>query len=471
MKLTARNVSQTLGKLEMVGVAMDPAGGCFGFLPFNKNRAERRKLISKKESSNSQDGAKKKNKNKKKTAMLGEYTCVRLVGTGSFGKVFLAKDEESVQPLAIKVIPKGKLRTPRRRRLMNDEKDIMIRCRDHPFILTLHHCFQTSSHVCMVMDFCQGGELFYSLAKHTRFSEDIVRFYASEIISALTFLHENRVAYRDLKTENLLLDAHGHIKLTDFGLATYSSEFYGAKSICGTPTYIAPEIVQHGGRGGQGYGYAVDWWSLGTLMYDMLVGVPPFLGRDLEGTIEEILTGRLWFPPKIMLSRDVEDVIRGLLDRNPEYRLGTSLIGGVNILKQHPFFRSVDWDNLETVSDRPAELQIVSCSDDMYDTTNFSSEFTAKSVTSSLSDANRLVQKLRLKSPNSGRGEFKDWFFRHESETVSNHSSGKGDEGGLDEPVEEDTDSFSRTPLEPTEQYIAGSPAEVEMKGYLAQSA
>jgi len=330
-------------------------------------------------------------------AQIGEYKCLRLIGKGSFGKVFLATDPFG-DPVAVKVLPKAKITSRRKQRLVADEKRVMIECGEHPFVMGLQQSFQTREHLCFVTEFCSGGELFFHLDRAGRFSEKLVRFYASEITLALSHLHKRGIAFRDLKSENLLLNNLGHIVLTDFGLAHPNvTEFRGARSVCGTPAYISPEMIKQGGKGKAGYGYSVDYWGLGTLIYDMLIGQPPFLHSNMEVMCEQILTGRLTFPPTAKISYSAKDLIRQLLTRNPGLRLGSSNQGGLAGIAHHDFFAHVEWNELVSRSALPAPIIITLNGTDIADkedgkhdlskcfnVVNFHKDFTDSSVEASL---------------------------------------------------------------------------------------
>ena len=293
---------------------------------------------------------------------IGEYVCVKLIGKGSFGKVFLARAPDG-RPVAVKALPLSGLRTKRKQRLVLDEKMVMVECGAHPFVLHLLHAFSTPTHVCLVSEFCGGGELFFHLDKAGRFDEPTVRFLCAEMTLALSHLHEHGIAYRDLKSENVLLDKLGHLRLADFGLAAPRvTEYQGARSICGTPAYIAPEMIRCGGRQGTGYGFSVDYWSMGSLMYDFLCGRAPFAHADMEQMCKNILGARLEFPNGVELSPEARDVITQLLKRDPEERLGSSKLGGLASIQAHTFFSTTRWDSLLQRSNVPAPMQLRSMS-------------------------------------------------------------------------------------------------------------
>jgi len=215
------------------------------------------------------------------------------------------------------------------------ECNILQRLR-HPFLVNMHYAFQTSENLYLILDFVNGGELFHHLQTDKRFAENRVRFYAAEILLGLEYLHNSGVLYRDLKLENLLLTADGHIILTDFGLSKEGLEGSDAitATFCGTPEYMAPEMIS-----GKGYGKAVDWWSFGSLIFEMLTGLPPFYNQDVQQMYRLILTARLTFPP--YMSETARGLVQLLLEKDPSRRLSNP-----ELIKRHPFFEGIDWDAL-----------------------------------------------------------------------------------------------------------------------------
>jgi len=209
----------------------------------------------------------------------------------------------------------------------------------HPFIVKLHFAFQTKDKLYMILDYVNGGELFFHLKKEGRFAESRVKFYAAEITSAIAHLHSLGIVYRDLKPENILLDSGGHICITDFGLSKEIKEDEGTHTFCGTPEYLAPEVLK-----GQGHGMGVDWWSLGTLIYEMLTGLPPFYSQNINIMYQKILNGELRFPSYV--SPEAQSLLEGLLTRDVDKRLGSGAEGS-NDVKKHPFFKDIDWDKLD----------------------------------------------------------------------------------------------------------------------------
>lgn len=260
------------------------------------------------------------------------------MGKGAFGKVLLVKKQDTQRLYAMKVLNKEMLVQSRAVANTLTEKELLKRF-DHPNIVSLKYCFQTSTHLYMVLDYISGGELFYHLGEIGNFSESRARFYASQIILAIGFLHEHGIIYRDLKPENLLLDMNGDICLCDFGLA---KEIYQSNDVthtfCGSLEYMAPEVLK-----GEGYGRAVDWWSLGTIIYELLTGLPPFYSENPVHMQDKILNAPLILPDH--LTPAAKDLLTRLLHRNPHYRLGGGSTDAAE-LRNHPFFQQTDWLNM-----------------------------------------------------------------------------------------------------------------------------
>jgi len=266
---------------------------------------------------------------------LEDFDLLKVLGKGGFGKVMLVRKKNTTDIYAMKVLKKEAV--IRRNQVVHTktETHILKQIR-HPFLTRMHFAFQSEGKLYMVLNYLPGGELFYRLKREGRFSVERVRLYAAEIGLGLGHLHKLDIIYRDLKPENVLLDELGHVCLTDFGLSKESvSTPTAARTFCGTPEYLAPEILQ-----GNGHGKAVDWWSLGTLIYEMLTGLPPFYSRNVNHMYEKILKAELRCPS--YLPGDVKSLIELLLIRDPLRRLG----GGVHDIKEledHAFFKSLSF--------------------------------------------------------------------------------------------------------------------------------
>lgn len=270
--------------------------------------------------------------NKKLT--INDFDLLKTIGQGSFGKVLQVRMKETGKIYAMKVLNKSKVmelkqyeHTLAERRIMEDIS--------HPFLVCLRYAFQSQTKLYLVMDFFNGGELFHYLSSG-RFSENRAKFYAAEIVLGISHLHENNIVYRDLKPENLLLDPEGHIRITDFGLSKKDVEGDTAQSLCGTPEYLAPEILRK-----VPYGKSVDWWSLGILIYEMINGLPPFYDANRKLMYHRILTAPV--PKSQFMSPEAYDLICGLLQRDPTKRLGYY---SADEIKNHPWFKDIDWDKL-----------------------------------------------------------------------------------------------------------------------------
>ncbi|KAG9233955.1 catalytic subunit of the PKA [Amylocarpus encephaloides] len=267
---------------------------------------------------------------------LGDFNILRTLGTGSFGRVHLVQSKHNQRFYAVKVLKKAQVVKMKQVEHTNDERRMLQEVK-HPFLITLWGTFQDSKNLYMVMDFVEGGELFSLLRKSHRFPNPVAKFYAAEVTLALEYLHSKHIIYRDLKPENLLLDRHGHLKITDFGFAKRVPDI--TWTLCGTPDYLAPEVVSS-----KGYNKSVDWWSLGILIFEMLCGFTPFWdGGSPMKIYENILKGRVKYPPYI--HPDAQDLLQQLITADLTKRLG-NLHGGPEDVKNHLWFAEVTWERL-----------------------------------------------------------------------------------------------------------------------------
>ncbi|XP_004523955.1 ribosomal protein S6 kinase 2 beta [Ceratitis capitata] len=297
-----------------------------------------------------------------------QFELLRVLGEGSFGKVFLVRKiigKDAGTLYAMKVLKKATLKVKDRVRSTNERK--ILADVGHAFIVKLHYAFQTPGKLYLILDFLRGGDLFTRLSKEVMFTEEDVKFYLAELALALNHLHSLGIIYRDLKPENILLDENGHIALTDFGLSKQPLDGSKTYSFCGTVEYMAPEVVNR-----RGHEFAADWWSFGVLMYEMLTGNLPFHGKTRNETMSQILRSKLGMPEN--LSPEAQSLLRALFKRNPQNRLGAGENGLLGI-KEHCFFSTIDWVRLERKQVRPPFIPAVSRDDAFY----FDVEYTSKS--------------------------------------------------------------------------------------------
>nr|XP_046919811.1 ribosomal protein S6 kinase 2 beta-like [Dermatophagoides farinae] len=273
------------------------------------------------------------------TANPSQFFLIRILGEGSFGKVFLVRKIEGPDAgtlYAMKVLKKATLKVRDKLR-SKTERDILADVR-HPFIVKLNYAFQTEGKLYLVLDYLRGGDLFTRLNNEVMFTEEDVKFYLAELALALNHLHSLGIIYRDLKPENILLDSAGHINLTDFGLSKESLNNEKCFSFCGTVEYMAPEIISR-----KGHTHAVDWWSFGVLMFEMLTGVLPFQGPTRKETMQQIMKAKLSMPQ--YLSGEAQSLLRALFKRNPVNRLGYGP-SETGAIQSHQFFATIDFVKL-----------------------------------------------------------------------------------------------------------------------------
>lgn len=267
-----------------------------------------------------------------------DFKLLRVVGQGAFGKVFQVQQIQTEDIFAMKVMRKDTIMEKNHGEYMKAERDILTKI-DHPFIVQLRYSFQTKSKLYLILDFINGGHLFFQLYRQGTFSEELARVYTAEIVSAVAHLHKNGIIHRDLKPENILLDAEGHVKLTDFGLAKEIDDSKPANSLCGTVEYMAPEIVL-----AKGHGKAADWWSVGILLFEMLTGQPPFTHKNRQKLQQKIAKDKIKLPP--YLTSEAHALLKGLLQKEDGKRLGSGARGSDDI-KQHKWFKPINWRKLE----------------------------------------------------------------------------------------------------------------------------
>ncbi|EGF82479.1 hypothetical protein BATDEDRAFT_3752, partial [Batrachochytrium dendrobatidis JAM81] len=275
---------------------------------------------------------------------LDDYYIIRRVGKGGFANVFLIRLKGSTgRYYALKAIKKSEVvRLKQDKQIMN-EKNILLDLK-HSLLVELYHTFQNPTHLFMVMEFVAGGDLFTFLRKSKMFPEPLAKFYICEVLIVLEYLHGKNVVYRDLKPENILLDSTGHIKLADFGFA--KRLVTTTQSFCGTPDYIAAEIVA-----ARSYTYTVDWWSFGVLVFELISGKTPFRSESSEGIYTNIQSGKIQWVPQV--TGPIKDLVSGLLDQDPRRRLGARGAGEVKAMK---WFADVQWDKFATRGITPPSI-------------------------------------------------------------------------------------------------------------------
>ncbi|KAI8997744.1 camp-dependent protein kinase type 2 [Pilobolus umbonatus] len=273
---------------------------------------------------------------------LNNFFINRTLGTGSFGRVHLIQSKVNGRYYALKVLSKAEIVKLKQVEHTNNERAILSSVY-HPFIVNLWGSFQDDAHLYMVMDYVPGGELFSYLRKMKRLSNNAARFYAGEILLALSYLHSKDIIYRDLKPENLLIDGQGHIKMTDFGFAKHVPDI--TWTLCGTPDYLAPEIIQT-----KGYGKAADWWAFGVLIYEMLAGYPPYYDDSQFKLYEKILTTKPEYPH--IIDSDAKDLLMHLLTSDLSRRYGNLKRGPLDI-SEHRWFAPVNFQLLQERKIKP----------------------------------------------------------------------------------------------------------------------
>ncbi|KAK0091135.1 hypothetical protein PV326_003684 [Microctonus aethiopoides] len=312
---------------------------------------------------------------------LNDFELIRVIGRGSYAKVLMVELKRTKRIYAMKVIKKALVTDDEDIDWVQTEKHVFETASNHPFLVGLHSCFQTPSRLFFVIEFVRGGDLMFHMQRQRRLTEEHARFYAAEISLALNFLHKRGIIYRDLKLDNVLLDHEGHVKLTDYGMCKEGvREGDTTATFCGTPNYIAPEILR-----GEDYGFSVDWWALGVLLYEMLAGRSPF---DIAGASENpdqntedylfqvILQKTIRIPRSLSVKAGA--VLKGFLCKDPAERLGCGRgPSAFQDIVHHPFFKAIDWNMLEQKQVTPPYKPRL---DSDRDLANFPPEFTDEPV-------------------------------------------------------------------------------------------
>jgi len=296
---------------------------------------------------------------------VDSFALISVIGKGSYAEVLLARKKDTGTIYALKILKKDKIEQRNQKTHVKVERNILIEIQ-HPFIIKMVYAFQTEKKLYFALEYCPGGELFNLLQKKRQFSEENARFYIVQILLALEHLHKYDIVYRDLKPENVLLDSEGYVRLTDFGLSKKGVKGNKeANSVCGTPEYLAPEILFR-----WGHGKAVDWWTLGAILFEMLTGLPPFYTPNREDLFQKIKYYTLKYPP--YLSYNAKSLLEGLFKKEPDKRLGGGFADAEEI-KSHPWFENVNWEAYLNKELKAPYLPIIK---NELDVSNFAPEFT-----------------------------------------------------------------------------------------------
>eukprot|EP00287_Rhodomonas_sp_CCMP768_P010568 CAMPEP_0196724168 /NCGR_PEP_ID=MMETSP1091-20130531/6137_1 /TAXON_ID=302021 /ORGANISM="Rhodomonas sp., Strain CCMP768" /LENGTH=357 /DNA_ID=CAMNT_0042066267 /DNA_START=209 /DNA_END=1282 /DNA_ORIENTATION=- len=289
-----------------------------------------------------------KKKQEVKNCRLSDFEIRATLGTGSFGMVRLVKHKKSGRVYAMKMLSKQLVLKTRQLEHIKREREVLAQF-SHPFIVNLYVSFQDEMYLYLCLEYSIGGEFFSHLRKAQRFPDDTSKFYAAGVALVFEYMHNQNIVYRDLKPENLLLDSQGHLKVCDFGFAKPVEPGQNTWTLCGTPEYLAPEIILN-----KGHGAAVDWWALGILIFEMLAGYPPFEGDDRMQLYKAILAGRVDYPKHF--KREARDLVSKLLQADLSHRLG-NLKDGARDIRTHPWFKGFDFEALLNRS-MPAPIRI-----------------------------------------------------------------------------------------------------------------
>jgi len=330
---------------------------------------------------------------KGKVISIDDFDLIRVIGRGSYAKVLMVELKKTKRLYAMKVIKKELVTDDEDIDWVQTEKHVFETASNHPFLVGLHSCFQTPSRLFFVIEFVRGGDLMFHMQRQRRLPEEHARFYSAEISLALNFLHERGIIYRDLKLDNVLLDHEGHIKLTDYGMCKEGIRTGDTTAtFCGTPNYIAPEILR-----GEDYSFSVDWWALGVLLYEMLAGRSPFdvVGatdnpdQNTEDYLFQVILEKTIRIPR-SLSVKAGSILKGFLSKNPAERLGCHKETGFMEIMTHPFFKTIEWEALEQKQIPPPYRPRLESERDL---ANFPPEFTDEPVRLTPDDTS-LIDKI-----------------------------------------------------------------------------
>lgn len=316
---------------------------------------------------------------------LEDYAILRVLGDSQVGKVLLVRSRIDGNLYAMKSLSKKGLAEADQLEQTIVEKNLLVSNRS-PFLMTAYCSFQTVERIFMVMEYVPGGELFARLKEEGTFEESRVKLYAAEIALGLGCLHSHKCVYRDLRPENILVDAEGHLRIINFGMTKSNLDVGGTtQTFCGTPEYIAPEILQQ-----KPYGKDVDWWSFGILVYEMLNGIPPFYDENISVMYRNIVTAPVVFTSS-RVSEDARDFVLALLDRNPQTRLGSGE-ADVNAVKAHKWFSDLNWSAVEAKRVKPEWIPTIRSETD---TSNFDAAVTQQDAVLSFEESSAVPQEAQ----------------------------------------------------------------------------
>ncbi|KAJ1726119.1 hypothetical protein LPJ61_005408 [Coemansia biformis] len=329
---------------------------------------------------------------------VDDFDVLKLIGKGGYGKVYLVQHKRTRRHYAMKVLGKASILMQRRQITFTMTERSILSEVQHPFIVKLFYAFQSNSKLYLIMEYVAGGELFTHMAKERIFSEDQASFYAAELVLAIAHLHTLGIVFRDTKPENCLLSRTGHLVLTDFGLSkTALGDDGRTTTFCGTPAYMAPEVLESSAS----YDLSVDWWSLGVLIYEMLIGEVPFKGKAPRQIAKNIARMKVHYPNYI--TPDAKDLVIRLLRKQPDKRIGHGP-KGVESIKKHRFFRRIDWARLEADYESFTP-PIVPCVSGDADVSNFAAEFTEQQLPPSVAAAGAAAASTAATGSTKGDAE------------------------------------------------------------------
>ena len=346
-----------------------------------------------------------------------DFVPLKLLGTGSFGRVLLVRKKNNNKYYAMKILLKSYLKQTHQEENTRTERDLMVTI-NCPFVMDIKYAFQDEIHLYLVTEFMQGGDMFFHMHDKGLIKKERTKFYIIELVLAIEYLHSNNMIYRDLKPENILMDKYGHIKVTDFGLSKILDDMNDKVfTLCGTPQYMAPEVIRK-----RGYDKGVDWWSLGCIFYEMLTGAMPFYIPRNQKLSPRLYQTPIKFP-KNMTIEEI-DLISKLLAVDPKQRIGNGSNDAKDI-KAQPYFKGVDWDKYYRQEIKPPFIPKLKNETDLK---YFDKAFTEESI-----NVKQQVPRSRVQSDYFG-------FTYNDSPMKKELDNIKNDDNALNEMKEENTE-------------------------------